>query len=76
MEIASLGKFDNEWHTMELIYPGNNSVMITPVLDGVVKTKVSLSLSSSLAPLDTLYITGITSGSVYVMDVASFEGQI
>ncbi|ECB1323755.1 sialate O-acetylesterase, partial [Salmonella enterica subsp. enterica serovar Panama] len=75
-EIANWGKFDNNWHTMELIYPGDNSVMVTPVLDGVAKAPVSLSLSQAVAPLDTLYITGITGGTVYDIDVAGFEGLI
>ncbi|EHM2355253.1 hypothetical protein KD625_002950 [Salmonella enterica subsp. enterica serovar Bonariensis] len=74
--IGSWGKFDNEWHTLELIYPGNNGVMITPVLDEVSQEPVSLSWSSAIAPLDTLYITGITGGTVYVTDVRSFEGLI
>ncbi|HCM1915268.1 TPA: hypothetical protein N3A33_001131 [Salmonella enterica subsp. salamae serovar 28:r:e,n,z15] len=75
-EIADWGRFDNEWHTMELIYPGNNSVMVTPVLDGVAKDPVSLSLSSAIAPEDTIYMTGITTGIVYEVDIAGFEGQI
>ncbi|EJR6806053.1 hypothetical protein O0R04_001022 [Salmonella enterica] len=76
VEIANWGKFDNDWHTLELIYPGNNSVMVAPVLDGVSKTPVSLSYSAAIVPQDTIYLTGITSGTVYTVDVAGFEGQI
>ncbi|HDP1119301.1 TPA: hypothetical protein P5Y11_002545 [Salmonella enterica] len=75
-EIADWGAFDNNWHTLELIYPGNNSVMVTPVLDGRVKPPVSLSYSSAIVPQDTVYLTGITGGTVYTVDVAGFEGQI
>lgn len=76
VEVANWGKFDNEWHTMELIYPGNNSVMVTPVLDGVVKDPVSLSMSQAQTDTDTISLTGITGGTVYEMDVAGFQGQI
>ncbi|EIC0887638.1 hypothetical protein LA938_000363 [Salmonella enterica subsp. enterica serovar Mikawasima] len=76
VEIADWGTFDNEWHTMELIYPGSNDVMITPVLDGEAKAPVSLSYSGALVPDNTIYVTSITGGTVYVTDIASFEGQI
>ncbi|EAV6571049.1 hypothetical protein VQZ45_000003 [Salmonella enterica] len=75
-EIADWGAFDNNWHTLELIYPGNNSVMITPVLDGITRTPVSMSYSSENGPQDTIHLTGITGGTVYTVDVAGFEGQI
>lgn len=76
VEIADWGTFDNEWHTMELIYPGSSSVMITPVLDGVEKPPVSLSYAGAMVPGDMIYVTSITGGTVYVTDIASFEGQI
>ncbi|EAU9426695.1 hypothetical protein EOI87_23810 [Salmonella enterica] len=76
VEVANWGKFDNDWHTLELIYQGDNSPMVTPVLDGVSKTPVSLSYSAAIVPKDTIYLTGITSGTVYTVDVAGFEGQI
>lgn len=76
VEVANWGKFDNDWHTLELIYPGNNNVMVTPVLDGVNASPVSLSYSAAIVPKDTIYLTGITSGTVYTVDVAGFEGQI
>lgn len=76
VEVANWGAHDNNWHTMELIYPGNNSVKVTPVLDGVKKSPVTLSLSAARVPQDTIYLTSITRSTVYVTDVASFEGQI
>lgn len=76
VEIADWGRFDNAWHTMELIYPGGNSVMVTPVLDGVEKAPVSLSYSAAIAPEGMIYLTSITAGTVYVTDIAGFEGQI
>ncbi|EJG5924634.1 hypothetical protein NAE50_003053 [Salmonella enterica] len=76
VEVTNWGKFDNEWHTMELIYPGNNSVMVTPVLDGVAKAPVSLSMSQGNTDVGTITLTGITGGPVYEIDVAGFQGQI
>ncbi|ECC3214132.1 hypothetical protein S460_23780 [Salmonella enterica subsp. diarizonae] len=76
VEIANWGAFNNDWHTLELIYPGSNRVMVTPVLDGVSQSPVSLSYSSAVVPQDTIYLTGITRGTVYTVDVAGFEGQI
>ncbi|EEF5710442.1 hypothetical protein LNS10_002717 [Salmonella enterica] len=76
VEVANWGAHDNNWHTMELIYPGNNSTRVTPVLDGVKQSPITLSLSAALVPQDTIYLTSITAGTVYAIDVASFEGQI
>ncbi|ECI2309187.1 hypothetical protein AH865_22095 [Salmonella enterica subsp. enterica serovar Infantis] len=76
VEIENWGAFDNEWHTLELIYQGDNSPMVTPVLDGVSKTPVSLSYSSAVAPPETIYCTGITAAAVYEIDIAGFVGEI
>ncbi|EEQ7019567.1 hypothetical protein GL244_005256, partial [Escherichia coli] len=28
------GAFDNEWHTLAFRFAGNNSLQVTPVIDG------------------------------------------
>ncbi|ECG1392265.1 TPA_asm: hypothetical protein GNB58_004897 [Salmonella enterica subsp. houtenae serovar 45:g,z51:-] len=76
VEVANWGRFDNEWHTMELIYPGDNGVMVTPVLDGEKKSPVSLSLSRALVDQDIILLSSITKSTVYSTDVASFEGEV
>ncbi|EOM4760917.1 DUF6645 domain-containing protein, partial [Escherichia coli] len=43
--LASFGDFNNEWHTMEFEFAGNNSVLVTPVVDGVKGTPFSLAYS-------------------------------
>lgn len=70
------GGFDNEWHTLELLYPGNNSAMITPVLDGVAKDPISLCYSGANIPEGIIDLMSITAGSVYEVDVSEFSGQI
>ncbi|EMK0255627.1 hypothetical protein V8I69_003926 [Salmonella enterica] len=74
--VCDYGKFDNDWHTLELIYPGRNSISIIPVLDGVAKPAVELSYTNALVPEKTIDLMSITGGTVYELDVSSFEGQI
>ncbi|EAV3687957.1 hypothetical protein E2W85_12730 [Salmonella enterica] len=74
--LCDYGTFDNEWHTLEIIYPGGNSISVTPVLDGVPQTAVNLYYTSAAVPENTIDMMSITSGTVYEVDVSSFEGQI
>ncbi|EPU9967186.1 DUF6645 domain-containing protein, partial [Escherichia coli] len=34
LKLGSFGAFDNEWHTLAFRFAGNNSLQVTPVLDG------------------------------------------
>lgn len=74
--VCDYGKFDNEWHTLELLYTGNNSITVLPLLDGRAHPAISLSYTSALIPDKVITVTGITRGNVYELDVSSFEGQI
>ncbi|MGT5585112.1 DUF6645 domain-containing protein, partial [Escherichia coli] len=33
-KLGSFGAFDNEWHTLGFRFAGNNSIQVTPVIDG------------------------------------------
>lgn len=74
--VHDYGVFDNEWHTLELIYPGNNSAMVTPVLDGVATDPISLCYSTAIIPEYVIDLMSITAGNVYELDVSEFSGQI
>lgn len=74
--VCDYGVFDNNWHTLELIYPGNNSPTVTPVLDGVAKTPVSLCYSTARIAEYVIDLMSITASVVYEVDVAEFSGQI
>ncbi|QWV68055.1 DUF1737 domain-containing protein [Escherichia coli O158:H23] len=77
--LASFGDFNNEWHTMEFEFAGNNSVLVTPVVDGVKGTPFSLAYSPAHASVpaavaDTLVLTdvSVTSGT-YGVEVESLS---
>ncbi|HEK5250744.1 TPA: DUF1737 domain-containing protein [Escherichia coli] len=77
--LASFGIFNNEWHTMEFEFAGNNSVLVTPVVDGVKGTPFSLAYSPAHASVpaavaDTLVLTdvSVTSGT-YGVEVESLS---
>ncbi|EDB6034568.1 hypothetical protein AH089_18130 [Salmonella enterica subsp. enterica serovar Enteritidis] len=74
--VCDYGTFDNDWHTLELIYPGNNTPTVTPVLDGMAKSPVSLCYSTAKIPEYIIDLMSITAGTVYELDVDEFSGQI
>ncbi|ECF2367721.1 sialate O-acetylesterase [Salmonella enterica subsp. enterica serovar Mountpleasant] len=73
---GDFGAFNNDWHTLELIYPGNNSVQVTPVIDGVTGTPFNLENTPANTPKNTLQITSITAKNSYEMDFENFSIQI
>ena len=77
--LASFGIFNNEWHTMEFEFAGNNSVLVTPVVDGVKGTPFSLAYSPAHASVpaavaDTLVLTDVSATSgTYGVEVESLS---
>ncbi|EQC3333509.1 DUF6645 domain-containing protein [Escherichia coli] len=77
--LASFGDFNNEWHTMEFEFAGNNSVLVTPVVDGVKGTPFSLAYSPASASVpaavaDTLVLTDVSATSgTYGVEVESLS---
>ncbi|WP_410972220.1 DUF6645 domain-containing protein [Escherichia coli] len=39
LKLGTFGAFDNEWHTLAFRFAGNNSLQVTPVIDGQVGTR-------------------------------------
>ncbi|CAD5637718.1 YjhS [Escherichia coli] len=65
-KLGSFGAFDNEWHTLGFRFAGNNSIQVTPVLDGQDGTPFTLSkVAVSTLPEDKFRVTDITKGETY-----------
>ncbi len=59
------GAFDNDWHTLELQFAGNNDINVTPVLDGVTGTAVTLTKTASNTEENVFTVTDITAAATY-----------
>ncbi len=59
------GEFDNEWHTLELQFAGNNSTDVIPVLDGTAGDAVTLTKTAASTEENVFTITDITTGATY-----------
>ncbi len=72
-ELETFGPFDNDWHTLEIIYPGDNKIKVTPVLDGKNGTPFDLANSPANTGLNELVLTDITKAAAYDIDISKFE---
>ncbi|HAZ0396658.1 TPA: sialate O-acetylesterase [Shigella sonnei] len=77
MKLGSFGAFDNEWHTLAFRFAGNNSIQVTPVIDGKDGTPFMLSQSpvGSFAA-DKLRVTDITSAATYPVLIDSIVVEV
>ncbi|EDX4489607.1 sialate O-acetylesterase [Salmonella enterica subsp. salamae] len=73
---GDFGAFDNNWHTLEFLYPGGNSVTITPVIDGVKGTAFDIKNTPANTPKNTLQVTSITTASSYEIDIKALSLQV
>lgn len=73
---GDFGAFDNNWHTLEFLYPGGNSVTITPVIDGVKGTAFDIQNTPANTPKNTLQVTSITTASSYEIDIEALSLQV
>ncbi|ENU2556812.1 DUF6645 domain-containing protein, partial [Escherichia coli] len=61
LKLGTFGAFDNEWHTLAFRFAGNNSLQVTPVIDGQDGTPFTLTQSPvSAFAADKLHVTDIT----------------
>ncbi|HDJ1044081.1 TPA: DUF1737 domain-containing protein, partial [Escherichia coli] len=66
LKLGSFGAFDNEWHTLAFRFAGNNSLQVTPVIDGQDGTPFTLTQSPvSAFSADKLHVTDITKSATY-----------
>ncbi|EFC1657276.1 hypothetical protein FA798_25560 [Escherichia coli] len=77
MKLGSFGAFNNEWHTLGFRFAGNNSIEVTPVIDGKDGTPFMLSQSpvGSFAA-DKLRVTDITNGATYPVLIDSIVVEV
>ena len=76
-KLGSFGAFNNEWHTLAFRFAGNNSIEVTPVIDGQDGTPFMLSQSpvGALAA-DKLRLTDITSNATYPVLIDSILVEV
>ncbi|MGF2865704.1 DUF6645 domain-containing protein [Salmonella enterica] len=73
---GDFGAFDTDWHTLEFIYPGNNSKQVTPIIDGTTGTPFDIENTPADTPKNTFRVTGITNASSYEVDIETFSIQV
>ncbi|ENB0233850.1 DUF1737 domain-containing protein [Escherichia coli] len=76
-KLGSFGAFDNEWHTLGCRFAGNNSIQVTPVIDGQDGAPFMLSQSpvGSFAA-DKLRVTDITKAATYTVLIESITVEV
>ncbi|AKC15562.1 hypothetical protein VK74_24300 [Escherichia coli] len=76
-KLGSFGAFNNEWHTLAFRFAGNNSIQVTPVIDGKNGEPFMLSQSpvGSFAA-DKLRLTDITSNATYPVLIDSILVEV
>ncbi|WP_053265026.1 DUF6645 domain-containing protein [Escherichia coli] len=76
-KLGSFGAFNNEWHTLAFRFAGNNSIQVTPVIDGKDEEPFMLSQSpvGSFAA-DKLRLTDITSNATYPVLIDSILVEV
>ncbi|EBW6359257.1 hypothetical protein DPU24_00075 [Salmonella enterica subsp. enterica serovar Oranienburg] len=74
--IGTFGAYNQNWHTLEIIFPGNNSKTVTPVINGVKGTVFDLVNTPAKVPDNTLQLTSITAGASYGVAFEQFALQI
>ncbi|EEV0502606.1 DUF1737 domain-containing protein [Escherichia coli] len=77
LKLGSFGAFDNEWHTLAFRFAGNNSLQVTPVIDGQDGTPFTLTQSPvSAFSADKLHVTDITRGATYPVLIDSIAVEV
>ncbi|EFB1674886.1 TPA: DUF1737 domain-containing protein [Escherichia coli] len=76
-KLGSFGAFNNEWHTLAFRFAGNNSIQVTPVIDGQDGAPFMLSQSpvGSFAA-DKLRVTDITKAATYTVLIESITVEV
>ncbi|EAB2293855.1 sialate O-acetylesterase [Salmonella enterica] len=67
-KVGSFGAFSNDWQTLEIEYPGNNSLAVTPYFNGTKGTPFIIEKTAGSVSANTLSIQSVTASETY--DVA------
>ncbi|EPT0381006.1 DUF6645 domain-containing protein, partial [Escherichia coli] len=77
LKLGTFGAFDNEWHTLAFRFAGNNSLQVTPVIDGQDGTPFTLTQSPvSAFAADKLHVTDITRSATYPVLIDSIAVEV
>lgn len=76
VKVGTFGAYNQDWHTLEIVFPGNNSVSVTPVLDGVKGTPFNLAYCPAAVPVNTLQLTSLTRNATYGVQLETFSIQV
>lgn len=76
VKTGTFGAYNQNWQTLEIIFPGNNSKTVTPVINGVKGSAFDLVNTPSNIPANTLSLTSITTGATYGVEFEQFALQI
>ncbi|EEU3528306.1 DUF1737 domain-containing protein [Escherichia coli] len=77
LKLGTFGAFDNEWHTLAFRFAGNNSLQVTPVIDGQDGTPFTLTQSPvSAFAADKLHVTDITRNATYPVLIDSIAVEV
>ncbi|ERB76380.1 hypothetical protein EC09BKT76207_2498 [Escherichia coli 09BKT076207] len=77
LKLGSFGAFDNEWHALAFRFAGNNSLQVTPVIDGQDGTPFTLTQSPvSAFAADKLHVTDITRNATYPVLIDSIAVEV
>ncbi|EDW6064250.1 sialate O-acetylesterase [Salmonella enterica subsp. enterica serovar Oslo] len=75
-KVGTFGAYNQDWHTLEIVFPGNNSVHVVPYLDGTAAPAFDLSYTPAASAINTLSLTGITKGDTYSLQISDFSIRI
>ncbi|MGF2866899.1 DUF6645 domain-containing protein [Salmonella enterica subsp. enterica] len=73
---GDFGAFNNDWHTLEFIYPGGSSKQITPIIDGVTGANFDLENTPADTPKNTLQVSSITQFDSYEVDFEAISVHV
>nr|WP_252358442.1 SASA family carbohydrate esterase [Escherichia coli] len=77
LKLGTFGAFDNEWHMLAFRFAGNNSLQVTPVIDGQDGTPFTLTQSPvSAFAADKLHVTDITRNATYPVLIDSIAVEV
>ena len=70
LQVATVGAFDNNWHTISMTYQGNSTARATLVVDGTTVGDLTLACAPTAASAsDVLHLTSITLSDIYSVEI-------
>ncbi|PSY65642.1 DUF6645 domain-containing protein [Escherichia sp. 20412-1] len=73
LKIATIGAFDNNWHTISLKYQGGGTARATLTVDGTEVGDLTLTCTPAALAGDTLTLSAITTNTTYNIEVESLS---